>query len=70
MSFFITDDYIIRINSILRDFVLSVENHESQPEPLPEGEFRQKMVTPFTTMLARHGYDSFANSDDESDSSE
>lgn len=56
---------IIRINSILRDFVLSVENHESQPEPLSEDEFRQKMVTPFTAILARYGYDPFTDSDDE-----
>lgn len=53
------------INSILRDFVLSVENHESQPEPLSEDEFRQKMVTPFTAILARYGYDPFTDSDDE-----
>lgn len=59
---------IIRINPVLRDFVLSVENHESQPESLPEGDFRQKMVTPFTAALARHGYDPFADSDEESDS--
>jgi hypothetical protein len=61
------DLLMTRINPILRDFVLSVENNESQAAPLPDDEFRQAMATPFTAMLARYGYDSFTNSDEEPD---
>lgn len=56
------------INPILREFIFRVENQCSHEEPLSADEFQPSMLTPFSEVLARFGFDRFKDPDSEESS--